>query len=98
LPRTRPPPHSRWAISNPLSSPFPWIKWFLPTVKKYNLSHVDDSARWLPFVDCYNLAQLSLVNTIRSRWFSVVDSFMRCSRCTAGLHNLGQIALSASLY
>jgi hypothetical protein len=65
-----------------LSSPFPWIKWFMSTVKKYNLSHIDGAAWWLPFVDHYNLAQLLLIIIVRSRWFSVVDSFMRCSRCT----------------
>jgi hypothetical protein len=46
----------------------------------------------------YYLAQLLLIITIRSWWLPFVSSFMRCSRCTAGLHDLGQIVIRASLY
>jgi hypothetical protein len=46
----------------------------------------------------YYLAQLLLIITIRPWWLPFVSSFTRCSRCTAGLHDLGQIVIRASLY
>jgi hypothetical protein len=51
-----------------------------------------------PSVKKYSLAQSLLIITIRSRWLPFVDLFMRFSRCTAGLHDLGQIALNVILY